>query len=160
DHYALASREALHALERGLFVDGVEPAGSGDAIRSLAAGGARAEIELIAAEMLELLRSGTRPGDVAVVFRDPRKYAALASHVFAAYGIPRSADRRAPLSHTALGRGVLALIRCARPGGTALDLLAYLRTPGRLRNPFLADRLEAAARRAGVRDADDAAALF
>src|SRR3954452_20020135 len=134
--------------------------GAADAVRLLAAGGARAEIELIGAEVLTLLRSGTRPGDIAVVFRDPRRYAALAGHVFDTYGIPYSIDRRIPLGHTALGRGLLALIRCARPGGTAADLLAYLRTPGRLRNPMLADRLEAAVRRAGIRDATAGAAMF
>jgi ATP-dependent helicase/DNAse subunit B len=160
DHYMPESRDALHALERGLFVDGGPQATAADPIRLLAAGGARAEIELIASEVLALLRAGTRPGDVAVVFRDPRRYAALAGHVFDAYGIPYSADRRVPLRHTALGRGLLALIRCARPGGTAADLLVYLRTPGRLRNPMLADRLEAQVRQAGIRGAEEAAQAF
>ncbi|HEX6713974.1 MAG TPA: PD-(D/E)XK nuclease family protein [Thermoleophilaceae bacterium] len=160
DHYAPESRDALHALERGVFADAPAQASPADAVRLLAGGGARAEIELIAAEVLALLRAGTRPGDVAVVFRDPRRYAALAGHVFSAYGIPHSVDRRIPLRHTALGRGLLALIRCARPGGTAADLLAYLRTPGRLRNPALADRLEAAVRQTGARGADEAAATF
>src|SRR4051812_28239625 len=160
DHYAPDSRHALHALERSLFVDGASQCTSAAPIRLLAAGGARAEIELVAAQVLGLLRAGTKPGDVAVVFRDPRRYAALASHIFDTYGVPYSVDRRVPLGHTALGRGLLALIRCARPGGTAADLLAYLRTPGRLRNPTLADRLEAAVRRAGIRTADEAAAQF
>jgi ATP-dependent helicase/DNAse subunit B len=160
DHYARESRAPLHALERGLFADAVEPADAGQAVRLLAAGGERAEVELIAAEVLQLLRDGVRPGDVAVVFRDPRRYAALASHVFDTYGIPHAADRRVPLGHTALGRGLLALIRCARPSGTAADLFAYLRTPGRLRKPELADRVEAAVRRAGVRGADQAAEVF
>jgi ATP-dependent helicase/DNAse subunit B len=160
DHYAPEARDALHALERGVFVDGAAQAAPGDAVRLLAGGGARAEIELIAAEVLALLRAGTRPGDVAVVFRDPKRYGALASHVFSTYGIPHSVDRRVPLRHTALGRGLLALIRCARANGTAADLLAYLRTPGRLRNPGLADRLEAAVRQTGIRDAAAAAEAF
>ncbi|HEX4735403.1 MAG TPA: PD-(D/E)XK nuclease family protein [Thermoleophilaceae bacterium] len=160
DHYAGESRGALHALERGLFVDGAPEATDAAPVHLLAAGGARAEIELIAAEVLALLRSGTRPGDVAVVFRDPKRYAALASHVFDAYAIPYSVDRRVRLGHTALGRGLLALIRCARPSGTAADLLAYLRTPGRLRKPELADRLEAHVRRAGIRRAAEAAQAF
>src|SRR4051794_7761387 len=160
DHYAAESRDALHALERGLFADHSEQAAAAEPVRLLAAGGARTEIELIAAEVLELLRSGTRPGDVAVVFRDPKRYAALATHVFEAYGIPYSVNRRVPLRHTPLGRGLLALIRCARPAGTAADLLTYLRTPGRLRNPALADRLEAAVRQTGVRDAAAAVATF
>lgn len=160
DHYASESRAALHALERGLFVDGAAQAPEAGPVRLLAAGGARAEIELVAAEVLALLRSGTRPGDVAVVFRDPKRYAALAAHVFDAYGIPYSADRRVRLAHTTLGRGLLALIRCSRPGGSAADVLTYLRTPGRLRKPELADVLEARARQGGVRTADDAAAMF
>jgi ATP-dependent helicase/DNAse subunit B len=160
NHYAAESRGALHGLERRLFADGASELPSAEAVRLLAAGGVRAEIELVGAEVLALLREGTRPGDIAVVFRDPRRYAALAGHVFDAYGIPYSVDRRVPLGHTALGRGLLALIRCARPGGTAADLLAYLRTPGRLRNPSLADRLEAALRQAGIRDAAEAAAAF
>src|SRR4051812_10561998 len=160
DHYDAGSRPALHALERGLFVDGAEPAASAEPVRLLAAGGARAEVELIAGEVLALLRDGAAPGDVAVVFRDPTRYAALAGHVFDAYGIPYSVDRKVPLGHTALGRGLLALIRCARPNGSADDLLAYLRTPGRLKNPSLADRLEARVRQAGVRSADEAAEMF
>ena len=160
DHYAPDARDALHALERGLFVDGSGQAASAEPIYLLAAGGARAEIELVAAEILELLRAGTRPGDVAVVFRDPKRYAALTSHVFAAYGIPHSIERRVRLGHTALGRGLLALVRCARSSGTAADLLAYLRTPGRLRKAELADRLEAQVRQTGVRSAEDAAKAF
>jgi ATP-dependent helicase/DNAse subunit B len=160
DHYAADARDALHALERGLFLDAPAPAANADPVRLLAAGGARAEIELIAAELLALLRAGTRPGDVAVVFREPRRYAALAGHVFDSYGIPYSVDRRVPLGHTALGRGLLALIRCARPSGTAADLLAYLRTPGRLRKPELADRLEAHVRQTTIRSADEAAQAF
>ena len=160
DHYDPTSRVALHGLERALFVDGADQVASAGPVRLLAAGGARAEIELVAAEVLALLRAGTPPGDVAVVFRDPSRYAALAGHVFDTYGIPYSVDRRVPIGHTALGRGLLALIRCARTGGSADDLLTYLRTPGRLRSAALADRLEAAVRRAGIRSAEEAAKTF
>jgi ATP-dependent helicase/DNAse subunit B len=160
DHYAPASRAALHHLERGLFADGAPPGEAGQAVRQLSAGGARAEVELVAAQVLRLLREGTRPGDVAVVFRDPSRYAALVDHVFGVYGIPHSLDRRIPLAHTALGRGLLALLRCAGPAGSAADLVTYLRTPGRLRKPELADRLEAAVRRAGIHGAAEAAAQF
>jgi len=166
DHYADQSRAMLHALERRIFEEGagarsVSRRRAGAApIRLLSAGGMRAEVELIAAQVLELLRAGTRPGDVAVVFRDPHRYAALVAHVFDAYGIPYSVDRRVPLGHSALGRGLLALLRCAAASGTAADLLAYLRTPGRLRKLELADRLEAHVRRNGIRGADEAAREF
>ena len=72
EHYAADSRAALHHLERGLFErDLPEPHPPGDAVRLHSAGGDRAEVELVAAEVLELLRAGTQPGDVAVVFRRP-----------------------------------------------------------------------------------------
>ena len=179
DYYAPESRDALHGLERGLFEDAelgqnasesnsaryahetrltsVDP---GDAVRVHLAGGRRAEVELCAAEVLALLRDGAAPGDVAVVFRDPRAYASTVEQVFGAYGIPYSIDRRIPLRHTGVGRGLLALLRCAAGTGTADDLLAYLRTPGRLREPIYADRLEVAARRAGAASAADARALW
>jgi ATP-dependent helicase/DNAse subunit B len=177
EHYALESRAMLHRLERELFEDspGVDDprlsnpgritaatreGPSGDAVQMHLAGGRRAEIELCAAEVLALLRNGTAPGDVAVVLRDPRPYASTIEQVFGAYGIPYSIDRRIPLRHTGVGRGLLALLHCAAGTGTADDLLAYLRTPGRLREPIYADRLEVAARRDGASTAARARELW
>ncbi len=172
DYYAPDSRAALHRLERELFEDDpsradsggnvaeIGPASVGDAVRVHLAGGRRAEVELCAAEVLALLREGTVPGDVAVVLRDPRPYASTIEQVFGAYGIPYSIDRRIPLRHTGVGRGLLALLRCAAGTGSADDLLAYLRTPGRLREPIYADRLEVAARRDGAATAARARELW
>jgi ATP-dependent helicase/DNAse subunit B len=155
DHYTPGSRTALHHLERGLFAtDQPERVGPGEAVRAHSAGGERAEVELVGAEVLGLLREGTRPGDVAVIFRDPGRYASLVEQVFEAYDIPFSIDRTVPLRQTAVGRGLLALLRCALLEGTAEDLLTWLRTPGKLREPHLADDLEAVVRQKG----DDSAA--
>src|SRR5918992_513825 len=52
--------------------------------------------------------------------------------------------------------GVLAAARAVLTGGTAADLLTWLRTPGRLADPDLADTLEARVRRAEVRTAAEA----
>ena len=71
----------------------------------------------MAADVLALLREGTPPGEVAVVFRDPGRYASVVEQVFDAYGIPFSIDRAVPLAHTGLGRGLLALLRCATGAG-------------------------------------------
>jgi ATP-dependent helicase/DNAse subunit B len=160
DHYAEPSRPALHALERGLFVPGAPVADPGEAIRMHSAGGERAEVELCGAEVLRLLRAGTPAGEIAVVFRDPGRYASLLEQVFGAYRIPYSIDRVTPLSHTALGRGLLALLRVACLEGTTEDLLTYLRTPGLLRESALADRLESLARQRGVLDAATARVLW
>jgi len=161
DHYAPDSRQALHHVERSLFEDGVDPAEAGGAIGFHTAGGQRAEIELAGARVLGLLRAGVEPGDIAVVLRRPGDYASLLEQVFGAYDIPFSIDRSVPLGHTGLGRGLLALIRSAtRPDATAADLLAYLRTPGLLRQPGLADWLEASVRREGAHAASEARALW
>jgi ATP-dependent helicase/DNAse subunit B len=157
DHYAPESRAALHQLERLLFED--DPGGRvdpGSAVSFHSAGGERAEVELAAARVLELLRDGVVPGDVAVVFRDPGRYSSLLEQVFGAYGIPYSIDRRLPFGHTGLGRGLLALIRASGPAGTAEDLLTYLRTPGLLHVPGFADSLEAEVRQGGAHRAADA----
>jgi ATP-dependent helicase/DNAse subunit B len=162
DHYAPNARAALHHLERGLFDAGGPRVDPGPAVRLHSAGGERAEVELAAASVLEQLAGGTPAGDIAVVFRSPEGYASLVDQVFSAYGIPFSLDRTVKLGHTALGRGLLALMRCALPelAGTTDDLLTYLRSPGRLDIPGLADGLEAKARRAGVRDAASACSLW
>jgi len=160
DHYAPKSRTALHALERGLFQPGARRVKSGGAVTVHSAGGERAELELCGAEVLKLLRAGTPPGQVAVVLRDPQRYASLLEQVFGAYGIPYSADRSVPFHHTGIGRGLLALLRCALLDASADDLLAYLRTPGLLREPRLADALEAAARTEGESTAAGARALW
>jgi ATP-dependent helicase/DNAse subunit B len=161
DHYAECSRRALHHLERGLFetdtAGRVEPRA---AICFHSAGGERAEVELAGARVLQLLREGVEPGDVVVVFREPGAHASLLEQVFGAYGIPYSLDRSVPLGHTGLGRGLLALVRCAILDGSADDLLAYLRTPGLLRVPGLADRLEAQVRREGAHSAAQARELW
>jgi ATP-dependent helicase/DNAse subunit B len=161
DHYADESRAALHHVERTLFEDGIdEVVGPAHAVSFHSSGGERAEVELAAARVLELLREGVTPGDVAVVFRDPSAYSSLLEQVFGAYGIPYSIDRTLPFGHTGLGRGLLALIRAAGPVGTAEDLLAYLRTPGLLTVPGFADSLEAEVRREGARAAADARARW
>ena len=151
EHYAAESRDALHHLERALYDGSDAPAEPGGAVRLLAAGGERAEVELVAAQVLRLLRDGVPAGEVAVVYRDPARYASVVDQVFGAYGIPYSLDRHVPLGHTALGRGLLALLRCATGEGTAEDVFAYMRSPGLVDQPALVDRAEADARKAGAR---------
>src|SRR5436190_13437139 len=160
EHYAPGSRAALHHLERSLFEAGAPRPPVADAVRVLEAGGARSELELVAAEVLDTLAAGTPADQVAIVFRDPRAVAPLAEQVLADYGVPFEVRRRAPLAHTPLGRGLLALLRAAGDDGRAEDLLAYLRTPGRIDVLDLVDRLEEELRRAGVRSADEAAARW
>ena len=118
DHYAERSRPALHHLERELFEPRRSaPVEAGEAIAFHTAGGERAELELAGARVIELLRQGFEPGEVAVVLREPGQYASLWSQVFGAYGDPVLDRSLAPTRPGSLGRGLLALLRCAGPGG-------------------------------------------
>ena len=152
EHYAPSARGALHHLERSLFEPDpgvVEPNG---AVRLLEAGGERAEAELVGASVLELLRDGMAPEDIAVLVRaDPDLFA----QVLESYGIPVARDRRTPFAHTRLGTGILAFARAAL-GGTAMDVVTWLRTPGKLTDGVTADRLEVQVRRHEARTARDA----
>ncbi|HWT92127.1 MAG TPA: hypothetical protein VN238_03965, partial [Solirubrobacteraceae bacterium] len=131
----------------------------GDAIVFLEGGGERAELELVAVEVARLLADGFAPEEIAVVLRKPDEAAALVVQVFGAYGVPVALEQRTQLGHTALGRGLVALLRAAT-GGTAQDLLAYLRTPGRIRTEHWVDELEVELRQTGVRAAADARAVW
>ena len=129
DHYAGVARPALHHLERGLFEAGGEQRAPNGAVRLLEAGGERAEAELVGAEVLELMRDGVAPEEIAVLVRGDAG-AALFAQVLGTYGIPVGYARRVPLGRTRLGSGLLAGVRAALPGGRAGDLLVWLRTPG------------------------------
>jgi ATP-dependent helicase/DNAse subunit B len=159
EHYEPASRAALHHLERDLFEPEPEGIDPGRAIGLLEAGGELAEAELAAAEVLELVRSGVRAEEIAVVYRSPARAAPLVEHVFGRYGIAVATEERTAFRRTALGRSLLALARCAllAPAeARAEHLLEYLRAPGLLERPDAVDRLEAEVRREAVRTAAEA----
>jgi ATP-dependent helicase/DNAse subunit B len=155
DYYAPPSREVLHYLERRLFQPGAverrpEPGG---AVRLLESAGERAEAELIAAEVLGLLAEGIPGDEFAVVYRSLPAAAPALMQALGRYGIRVAVERRIAVGHAALGRGLLALARCAlleEGEASAQDLLDYLRTPGLLRRPELADALEFRIRREGL----------
>ncbi len=74
-----------------------------------------------------------------------------------ATGSPCTVSRRVPLGDAPLGRGLHALARCAwAEDAHAEDVLAYLRTPGVLERPEIADGLELDLRQAGTGTAADA----
>jgi superfamily I DNA/RNA helicase/RecB family exonuclease len=148
---------ALYGLERGIFGVVSEPVDPGGAIALLESGGELAEAELVAAEVLGLIRAGFDPGEIAIVYRSPQRAAPLIERVLAGEGVPVACDRELAFAHTTLGRGVLALARCALAGGDCVrQLPAYLRTPGQLERPELADALELAIRRGSVVTVDEA----
>ncbi len=158
EYYAPQSRAVLHHLERRLFEPAPERIEPGRAVRLLEAGGERAEAELVAAEVLELLRAGLPAEEIVVVFRSLAR-APVAIRVFEQYGIPLASGFDVPFGHTALGRGLLGLARCAlldERRSSAEDLLDYLRSPGLLERPEVVDALEAELRTDGLSSVVDA----
>jgi ATP-dependent helicase/nuclease subunit B len=153
EYYAPAARAALHHLERSLFEPGAAKVDAGAAVRLLEGGGERAELELVAREVRALLDGGMMPGEIAVVHRTPSAVAELLGEVFGAQGIEYALERRVGFANTATGRALIGALRCTTDEGELSDLLAWLRSPGLLERPELADRLEARARREGAKSA-------
>jgi ATP-dependent helicase/DNAse subunit B len=161
DYYAPTARDALHHVERALYEPDAPRVDPGAAVVALEGGGERAEVELVAAEVARLIREeGMAPEEIAVVHRGLDAVAPLIDLVFRTYDIPAAVRRTIKVGHTALGRGLVAMVRCALLEASADELLTWLRTPGVLRTPAFADRLESRARREGARTAVEARALW
>lgn len=160
DHYAPPSREALHHLERSLLSDDPQQVEPGEAVRLLEGGSPRAELELVAGEVRALLDGGVVAQEIAIVHRSPESIAGLLGEVLKDFEIPYAQRRRTMFADTALGRGLLGMLRCTTEVGELGDLLAWLGAPGVLDRPELLDRFESSARRQGVLDGARARALW
>lgn len=160
EYYAQGAREALHHLERGLFAEEqrrVDPKG---ALRLLEGGSPRAELELVAGEVRALLDEGQAAEEIAIAHRSPQTIAGPLSEVLEDFEIPFALAGDIELAHTAIGRGLIGLLRCARGDGELGDLLAWMRTPGVIDHVALVDRFEASARRQGAVSAERARGLW
>ena len=162
DYYAPPARGALHQLERHLFEPRRARARSaGSAVRLLEGGGERAELELVAEQIRELLRSGMPAREIVLAHRSPGTVAELLGEVFSAQEIPYALERRVRFADTEIGGALLGALRVACEADAGLEqLLKWMRAPGVLPDPDLADELEARARRAGIATAVDALALW
>jgi ATP-dependent helicase/DNAse subunit B len=140
---------ALHHLERTLF-EAPAPAPFGEAVALLEGGDARAEAELIAADIAALLASGFAPEDVAVVTREDGAAADALADALDACAVPHTASRSDSFDSSSLGAGLLALLRCATGEGDSTDVVAWLRSPGIVALPGAVEAFEAGLRRHGV----------
>jgi ATP-dependent helicase/DNAse subunit B len=147
--------ELLYHLERGFLVDGVERAGRDAGLVLMEAAGERGQAEQIGGEIARLIADGTEPDEIAVVLRRPDRDGPLYEEVLEGFCIPAAVEARIPFHRTAIGRGLLALLRAAFGSRGAEDVLAFLRTPGRAW-PDQADWLERAIRRRRLRSAAEA----
>jgi len=165
EHYAPDARMVLGHVERSLFETDAARIDPGETVRLLEGGGERAELELIAREVAELIAGGMPAEEIAVLARPPLLGSELLREVFTAAGVPLATRTGTLFADTPVGHGLIGLLRCQEPPGAAQegrasDLLAWLRTPGLLEQPVLADRLEGELMRSGIQGAAEARALW
>jgi ATP-dependent helicase/nuclease subunit B len=150
--YAEYAHPALAHLERALFEDVPPPAPPAEgAIRFLEGAGMRATLELVADEVLQLLRTGTEPDQILVVCPSLDRVRAPLETAFGATGVPYALDTTLRLGQTTFGQALLALLRYAWLGGTRRDLFAFVRSPYSGLPRSHADFLEGRLRGRGIR---------
>jgi ATP-dependent helicase/DNAse subunit B len=121
---------ALAHVERELFADEPEAGPPLDGVvRFLEGAGTRGTVELLGAEVLDLLRGGLPAERIGVVCESVERWRATLDTVFASLGIPYAVEHRGRLAETAFGRALLGLLRFAWLDGKRSDLFRYLRSP-------------------------------
>ena len=121
---------ALAHVERELFVD--EPTVDtpiDGAVRFLEGAGMRGTAELVASEVVSLLRGGTPAERIAVVCESVERWRATLESALGELHVPVAVEQSRRLGETALGRALLAVLRFEWRGGTRGDLFAFLRSP-------------------------------
>jgi RecB family exonuclease len=162
--YGEVAQPAIAHLERALFGDapGAAPPLEG-AIRFFEGAGTRGALELVAEEVLALVRSGTAPERIGVVCPSVERWRAPLGTAFGTLGVPYAVEGTLRLPQTAFGQALLALLRFAWLGGDRRTLFGYLRSPySGLSRPavdFVEGRLRGRAILAGGRVEEEAHAI-
>lgn len=153
----------LAHLERHLFDDGAAPVALDSSIRFLEGAGRRATLELVADAVLDLVRDGTAPEEIAIVCPSVERVRISIETAFGSLGVPLAIEGRPRLEATAFGQALLSLLRFSWAGGTRRQLYAFLRTPyGGLSRPdvdFLEGRLRGRAVLRGDRTVEESTKL-
>jgi len=114
--------------------------------------GEEAEAARIAAEVREEMDRGTRPGSIAVVFRDPARHFPALLRAFEEADVPADWDVRLPYLRTGLGRAVALMLSPQVVRGRLATVMDLLRTPYSPASDSLLDSVNARARRSGGAD--------
>ena len=150
--YGDYAHPALAHLERALFQD-LPPAAppSEGAIRFLEGAGTRATLELVADEILQLLRSGTPAEEILVVCPALERVRTTVEASFGALGVPYALEGTLRLGQTPFGHALSSLLRFAWLGGGRRELFGFVRSPYSGLPRAHADFLEGRLRGRGVR---------
>ncbi len=150
--------DTLRHLDETLFEPGADRVLADAGIALLECAGERGEAEAVGGEIARLLAGGTEPDEIAVVLRNPDARGPFYGQVLERLGVPVAVEAQVPLSHTAVGRGLIALARAGAPDGAAEDLLRLMRARSGLRAQEIGDWLERRLRRDRLRTTDEAMA--
>jgi ATP-dependent helicase/DNAse subunit B len=121
---------ALAHLERALFEESPPPPPDLDgAVRFLEGAGARGTLELVGEELINLIRSGTPPEQIALVAPSLESWRAPLDTVLGGLGVPYAIESRARLGSTPFGHALLQLLRYTWLDAGRRELFAFLRSP-------------------------------
>jgi len=142
-----ARTPVLAHLERSLFAAAATPAPPelDGSLRFLEGAGIRGTLELVADELLALLRDGTPAEEIAIVCPSLDRWRAPLDTAFTTFGVPYALEGRLRLGQSPFGQALLSLLRYSWLEGERRDLFAFLRSPysglTRMHVDFLEGRL-------------------
>src|SRR4029079_5866375 len=120
----------LAHLERSLFSAETAPGPELDgSLRFLEGAGIRGTLELVADEILTVLRGGTPANEIANRCASHDRWRASRDTAFTTLGVPYALEGRLRLGQTPFGQALLSLLRYAWLDRERSDLFTFLRTP-------------------------------
>ncbi len=125
----------------------------------LRSAGERGEAEAIGAEVAKLVAEGVDPAQIAIALRDTARRGPLIASVLESCGIATALEAELPVSGTAVGGGLIALLEAEFGTRRSSDVLRFLRGPSGV-PAWKVDWLERAIRRGRVRSAAGALELW
>jgi hypothetical protein len=151
--YAEIAHPALAHLERTLFSDGARPAPPPleGAVRFLEGAGSRGSLELVADEVLRLLREGTPAEAIGLVCPSLERLRAALETALSAAGVPYAIEGQIRLGQTPFGHALLSALRFLWQDDNRRNLFGFLRSPYSGLPRASADYLEGRLRGLGVR---------
>jgi ATP-dependent helicase/DNAse subunit B len=121
---------ALAHLERKLFERApAERPSTAGAVRFLEGAGTRDTLELVAQEVLALLREGVPAERIALVVPSAERFRAPLETALTGLGVPYALEARRRLGSTPVGHALTSLLRFAWADGGRKELFAFLRSP-------------------------------
>ncbi len=123
-----ACPQLLH-VERNIFQSEAPPIAASNNIRIVSAPNARAEVQFVARQILQLVRQGDyRYRDIAVIASDIDCYEHYIRAYFEDYNVPFFIDKREPLNQHPAAQLICSALETVAGGFSTSNILAYLKT--------------------------------